>query len=57
MVTYEYRCQGCGKQFTQQERISEHGLQGSTHPRCPECNSDKVEQVHSSIYVKTSKKS
>ncbi len=57
MVTYEYRCQSCGKQFTQQERISEHGLQGSSRPRCPECSSDKVEQVPSSIFVRTSRKS
>ncbi len=53
MVTYEYTCQACGKQFQQQEHISEH----SPTPRCPECNSEKVEQLHSAVYVKTSKKS
>lgn len=57
MITYEYRCGECGKQFTREERIAEHGLQGSSRPRCPDCNSDKIEQVHSSVYVKTSKKS
>jgi putative FmdB family regulatory protein len=54
MVTYEYRCQECGKQFTQEEHISEHG---STPPRCPQCEGDKVQQVPSAIYVKTGKKS
>lgn len=54
MVTYEYHCQSCGKQFEQQEHISEHAF---TPPRCPECDSEKVEQVHSPVYVKTSKKS
>jgi putative FmdB family regulatory protein len=54
MVTYEYRCESCGKEFEQQEHISEHA---SAPAHCPDCDSEKVEQLHSAVYVKTSKKS
>jgi putative FmdB family regulatory protein len=55
MPTYEYRCNSCGKMFTQQASISEHE---TTKPTCPKCNSNDVTQSYSSaVYVKTSKKS
>jgi putative FmdB family regulatory protein len=55
MPTYEYRCNSCGKTFTQQASISQHE---STKPTSPKCNSDSVTRAYSSaVYVKTSKKS
>ena len=54
MPTYNYRCDACGKRFTQESSVSEHeGL----HPACPKCGSHNVVPSFSSVYVKTSKKS
>ena len=54
MATYEYRCEECGATFTRQEHPSEHS---ASHPQCPKCNSQRVEQVYSGFFAKTSKKS
>jgi putative FmdB family regulatory protein len=54
MPSYDYECQKCGHSFQRIERISDHG---SKKPRCPECKSPRVEQVFTSVFVKTSKKS
>jgi len=54
MSTYEYRCEACGKQFTQTERMSEHARR---RPACPKCKSKKVVRVFSSFYAKTAHKS
>jgi putative FmdB family regulatory protein len=54
MPTYEYRCLVCDEVFEQPERISEHT---DAHPKCPNCGSEKVEQVFSPFFAKTSKKS
>ncbi len=54
MITYEYRCQACGEEFSRTERMSEHA---DAAPRCPKCKSDRVQQIFRSIAVKTSKKS
>ena len=54
MTTYEYRCQDCGKEFSRSEHITEHA---SSHPTCPECGSDDVQQLFRSVTVKTRKKS
>lgn len=53
MITYEYRCQACGKEFTRSEHMSEHT---DAAPRCPKCKSDRVHQVFRSFAVKTSSK-
>lgn len=54
MPTYDYVCGKCGHQFRKIEKISQHGEKKT---RCPECKSTKVEQVFSSVFVKTSRKS
>jgi putative FmdB family regulatory protein len=55
MPKYEYRCQSCGEQFDRAEHISEHG--SASRPACPKCRSTRVEQVFSSFFAKTAKKS
>ena len=54
MPTYDYACQECGHAFQRIERISEHGTE-IVH--CPECKSERVEQVFRNVFVKTSRKS
>ena len=54
MMTYEYRCQECGEEFSRSEHVSEHT---STPPACPECGSEDVRQLFRSVTVKTKKKS
>ena len=55
MPTYAYRCEACGKSFTQEQTITEHG---SATPACPKCGSHNVVQSFSTmVFVKTSKKS
>jgi len=54
MPTYEYACQKCGHTFQKVLKISEHG---ERKIKCPECKSTRVEQVFSSYFVKTSRKS
>jgi putative FmdB family regulatory protein len=54
MPTYEYRCQNCGETFERRERIAEHE---AAKPQCPQCGSERVAQMVSAFYAKTSKKS
>ena len=54
MPTYDYACKKCGHRFERVEKISEHGAK---KVKCPECTSTRVEQVFSSYFVKTSRKS
>lgn len=54
MPTYDYVCRKCGHEFKKIEKISEHGEKKT---KCPECKSTRVEQVFTSVFVKTSKKS
>jgi len=54
MPTYDYRCQACGKRFTQQASIAEREAK---KPACPKCGSKNVVRSFSAVYVKTSKKS
>ena len=54
MPTYDYACQKCGHAFQRIEKISEHG---SKKVKCPRCTSTRVEQVFSTVFVKTAKKS
>jgi putative FmdB family regulatory protein len=54
MPTYEYRCEGCGREFTVVLTVSEHD---KAKPRCPKCKSAKVQHALSAVTVKTSRKS
>lgn len=54
MPTYEFECKQCGKSFTLAETYSDHDRHDE---QCPECGSKDVEQLISSVYAKTSKKS
>jgi putative FmdB family regulatory protein len=54
MPTYDYVCRKCGHELQRIEKISEHGTK---KVRCPKCKSKKVEQVFTSVFVKTAKKS
>jgi len=54
MPIYEYRCTKCQARFSQQEEIEEHGR---TPPACPQCQSRATEQVLSTFFAKTVRKS
>ena len=54
MPTYEYRCEKCGTGFSRIESIAVHGRK---RPPCPKCKSGKVQQIFSTFYAKTVKKS
>jgi putative FmdB family regulatory protein len=54
MPIYEYRCGGCGHEFTLVLSISEHD---KATKQCPKCKSENVEQTMSAVFVKTSRKS
>lgn len=54
MPEYEYSCSSCGKKFTVAMSISEHDKR---QVRCPECQSQELEQLPPHVYTKTSKKS
>jgi putative FmdB family regulatory protein len=54
MPIYEYRCLECDRTFEQPERIADHE---ANRPSCPGCGSEKVEQVFSSFFAKTARKS
>lgn len=54
MPTYEYRCLECDMTFEKPERIADHEANRAS---CPGCGSEKVEQVFSSFFAKTSRKS
>jgi putative FmdB family regulatory protein len=44
MPLYEYRCRGCEKRF-------EEFVVGDAHPRCPSCESRKVDKLLSVFAV------
>lgn len=54
MPIYEYRCGGCGHEYTLVLSISEHD---KAKKQCPKCRSENVEQTVSAMFVKTSRKS
>jgi putative FmdB family regulatory protein len=54
MPTYEYRCLECTQTFEQTVRMADHE---TARPKCPGCGSEKVEQMFSSFFAKTSRKS
>jgi len=54
MPTYEYRCSDCKNEFQVILTIREHS---SYQSKCPKCDSKKVEQLLSTFFAETSKKS
>lgn len=59
MPTYEYRCLKCSETFVLHLSVKEHDAGQSDHEKikCPKCQSEKIEQMVSSVFVKTSRKS
>ena len=55
MPYYEFECLKCKKTFTVKESFEEH----DTHKqvKCPKCGGREVEQLLTTVRVKTSKKS
>ncbi|HEX9610790.1 MAG TPA: zinc ribbon domain-containing protein [Gemmatimonadales bacterium] len=53
MPIYEYRCTRCGREWSRQEPISEHGREPAA---CPVCGADS-ERVFSAFFAKTVRKS
>lgn len=54
MPTYEYRCKDCHDVFEHRARLADRD---AAPPKCPGCGSDRLEQVFSSFFAKTSRKS
>ncbi|HID96363.1 MAG TPA: zinc ribbon domain-containing protein [Candidatus Latescibacteria bacterium] len=54
MPVYDYVCAKCNKEFSVVLTIKAHDTEKVT---CPECKSEKVEQLFKPFFVKTSKKS
>ena len=54
MPTYDYRCENCAKTFSVTLSMSERD---KGNIACPGCKEDKVVQLFSTFYAKTSKKS
>jgi putative FmdB family regulatory protein len=54
MPIYEYRCRDCRQVFDRAESLVEHGHK---HPACPHCNGRHVEQVFTTFFAKTARKS
>jgi putative FmdB family regulatory protein len=53
MPTYEYKCRGCGHTFEQKLTVSEHD---QLRPKCPKCQSKKVEHAFNAFFAKTDSK-
>ena len=54
MPIYEYRCTACGHRWSLTESVADHDRR---RPACPECESRAVEQVFTSFFAKTIRKS
>jgi putative FmdB family regulatory protein len=61
MPYYEYECTKCGKKFEALQSFEEHDRheehEGHTPLKCPDCGSQRIEQLLSSVYVITARKS
>jgi putative FmdB family regulatory protein len=55
MAYYEYECTKCEHKFTVKQSFEEHDHHKQV--KCPNCSSNKVEQLLTSAYALTSKKS
>lgn len=54
MPLYEYQCRECGHVFSLRLSIEEHEKK---RPKCPKCDSRKLEHRYGSFFAKTAKKS
>jgi putative FmdB family regulatory protein len=54
MPIYEFRCTKCRKRFSEAMPISAHARR---RPACPKCGSKVVEQLLSTFFAKTIRKS
>lgn len=54
MPIYEYRCLECQQTFEREATMSERE---ASRPSCPQCGSERVEQVLSSFFARTARKS
>jgi len=54
MPTYDYRCENCAKMFSVTMSMAQHDKGDIA---CPDCKENKVVQLYSVFYAKTSKKS
>ena len=54
MPLYEYVCRDCGEVFALRLHIDEHE---QTQPECSKCSSSELDQLYSSFFAKTAKKS
>jgi len=54
MPVYEFKCKKCGHRFELTESISKHDKH---REKCPECGSRSIQNIVSSVNVKTAKKS
>ena len=56
MPVYDYRCNHCDHDFVVIESLEEHEEHEGTDPKCPECGSDDVQRVITSVNIQTPKK-
>ena len=54
MPTYEFECKKCGHRFNLMESIAEHNRHNES---CPKCSSSEIQNLMSTVNVKTTKKS
>ena len=54
MPVYQFKCKKCDNRFERIESISQHDKHKA---KCPECGSKSIQNIVSSVNVKTSKKS
>lgn len=54
MPVYQYHCTSCGQDFDRVETMRAH--EEDATPRCPHCDSDRVEQRPSAFFAKTARK-
>ncbi len=55
MPAYDYKCNGCGKEFTVYLSIREFDMRPTI--KCPGCQSKDVERKFTPFFAKTSRKS
>lgn len=54
MMTYDYHCERCGKNFSVKQTLEEHEKK---KVKCPDCGSIRVKHKPEPFFAKTSKKS
>lgn len=53
-MRYEFQCTACGAEYEQEMTVSERS---EAVLACPECGSDRVEQVFRAVHINTRKAS